>query len=95
MLTLHYCRLLRMSVFEQTRLELLKWIGKHWLGICQERGFDALEGWASSRSVIVGPFPKNHLHFFLFYSLDIVVPIHDLLNPLPQSAITEKGNGNN
>ncbi|KAF8155388.1 hypothetical protein B0H34DRAFT_798582 [Crassisporium funariophilum] len=31
---------------EQTRLELLKWIGKRWLAIRQERGFDALEGWA-------------------------------------------------
>ena len=31
---------------EETRLELLKWIGKRWLGIRQERGFDVLEGWA-------------------------------------------------
>ncbi|KAF8881150.1 hypothetical protein CPB84DRAFT_1851646 [Gymnopilus junonius] len=31
---------------EQTRLELLKWIGKRWLVIRQEKGFDPLEGWA-------------------------------------------------
>ncbi|TFK20474.1 hypothetical protein FA15DRAFT_625369 [Coprinopsis marcescibilis] len=31
---------------EQTRLELLKWIGKRWIGIRQEQGFDNLEGWA-------------------------------------------------
>ncbi|KAF8954514.1 hypothetical protein BDZ97DRAFT_1928178 [Flammula alnicola] len=31
---------------EQARLELLKWIGKRWLAIRQERGFDPLEGWA-------------------------------------------------
>ncbi|KAF9477702.1 hypothetical protein BDN70DRAFT_994783 [Pholiota conissans] len=31
---------------EQTRLELLKWIGKRWLSVRQERGFDALEGWS-------------------------------------------------
>ena len=31
---------------EQTRVELLKWIGKRWFGIRQERGFDPLEGWA-------------------------------------------------
>ena len=31
---------------EQTRLELLKRIGKPWFGIRQERGFDPLEGWA-------------------------------------------------
>ncbi|TFK20466.1 hypothetical protein FA15DRAFT_673452 [Coprinopsis marcescibilis] len=31
---------------EQTRLELLKWIGKRWIGIRQEQGFDILEGWA-------------------------------------------------
>jgi hypothetical protein len=24
----------------------LKWIGKNWLGIHQEWGFDALKGWA-------------------------------------------------
>jgi hypothetical protein len=31
---------------EEARLELLKWIGKRWLVIRQERGFDPLEGWA-------------------------------------------------
>lgn len=31
---------------EQTRLELLKWIGKRWIAIRQERGFDPLDGWA-------------------------------------------------
>ena len=31
---------------EQARLELLKWIGKRWLVIRQEKGFDPLEGWA-------------------------------------------------
>ncbi|KAF8810364.1 hypothetical protein BYT27DRAFT_6498201 [Phlegmacium glaucopus] len=31
---------------KQTRLELLKWIGKHWLAIRQECGFDPLERWA-------------------------------------------------
>lgn len=31
---------------EQARVDLLKWIGKRWLGIRQEGGFDELEGWA-------------------------------------------------
>ncbi|KAJ3506493.1 hypothetical protein NLJ89_g6840 [Agrocybe chaxingu] len=31
---------------EEARVELLKWIAKRWLAIRQERGFDALEGWA-------------------------------------------------
>ena len=31
---------------EEARLELLKWIGKRWLVIRQEKGFDPLEGWA-------------------------------------------------
>ncbi|KAG6811167.1 hypothetical protein H0H92_008690 [Tricholoma furcatifolium] len=31
---------------EQTRLDLLKWIGKRWLGVRQQGGFDELEGWA-------------------------------------------------
>jgi hypothetical protein len=39
----------------------LKWIGKRWLGIRQERGFDALEGWAlkeiSDRKSL---FPKKN-----------------------------------
>ena len=38
---LHYYRLLRM---EKTRPELLKWIGKRWLAISQERGFGVLDG---------------------------------------------------
>ncbi|KAH9478923.1 hypothetical protein JR316_0009386 [Psilocybe cubensis] len=31
---------------EQTRVELLRWIGKHWLEVRMEKGFDVLEGWA-------------------------------------------------
>ncbi|PPR04884.1 hypothetical protein CVT24_007143, partial [Panaeolus cyanescens] len=31
---------------EQTRVELLKWIGKRWLAIRNARGFDSLEPWA-------------------------------------------------
>jgi len=31
---------------EQTRLELLKWIGHKWLAIRHDRGFDPLDGWA-------------------------------------------------
>ncbi|KAG6848735.1 hypothetical protein H0H93_014541, partial [Arthromyces matolae] len=31
---------------EQARVDLLRWIGKRWLGIRQEGGFDQLEGWA-------------------------------------------------
>ncbi|KAG5642183.1 hypothetical protein DXG03_003446 [Asterophora parasitica] len=31
---------------EQARIDLLKWIGKRWLQIRQEGGFDELEGWA-------------------------------------------------
>ena len=31
---------------EQTRLELLKWIGRQWTGIREKQGFDSLEEWA-------------------------------------------------
>ncbi|KAF8632501.1 hypothetical protein AX17_004825, partial [Amanita inopinata Kibby_2008] len=31
---------------EQTQAELLRWIGKRWLNIRQEGGFDDLDGWA-------------------------------------------------
>ncbi|KAH6884036.1 hypothetical protein BKA70DRAFT_1446264 [Coprinopsis sp. MPI-PUGE-AT-0042] len=34
------------TTVESTRLELLRWIGKRWIGIRQEGGFDVLEGWA-------------------------------------------------
>ncbi|EPQ52000.1 hypothetical protein GLOTRDRAFT_140479 [Gloeophyllum trabeum ATCC 11539] len=31
---------------EETRVEVLKWLRKRWLGVRQEGGFDNLEGWA-------------------------------------------------
>jgi hypothetical protein len=31
---------------EQARMDLLRWIGKRWIGVRQEGGFDELEGWA-------------------------------------------------
>ena len=53
---------------EQTRLELLKWIGKRCLAICQERAFDPLEGWAlkdiSDRTF---SFPHIHHPFSSFF----------------------------
>ena len=75
------------SQVEQTRLELLKWIGKRWLGIRQERAFDPLEGWALKEiSDRASSFPE---YFplglsYIFFTLDIEVPIEDLLNP-PQA----------
>ena len=75
---------------EQTRLELLKWIGKRWLAIRQERGFDPLEGWALKEiSDRTFSFPKHSFIplFSSFLSLiDIEVPIEDLLNPPHQTS---------
>ncbi|KAH7886811.1 hypothetical protein F5I97DRAFT_1808109 [Phlebopus sp. FC_14] len=34
------------ALVEDARLDLLRWIRKRWVGIRQEGGFDALEGWA-------------------------------------------------
>lgn len=31
---------------EDTRIELLKWLKKKWVGVQQEGGFNDLEGWA-------------------------------------------------
>jgi hypothetical protein len=31
---------------EQARMDILRWIGKRWVGVRQEGGFDELEGWA-------------------------------------------------
>ena len=67
---------------EQTRLELLKWIGHRWLAIRQERGFDLLEGWAlkeiSDRTLILALAIILVTHIYI---LDIEVPVEDLLNP--------------
>ncbi|KAF9242262.1 hypothetical protein BU15DRAFT_86859 [Melanogaster broomeanus] len=34
------------SQVEETRLDLVRWLRKRWMGIRQEGGFDALEGWS-------------------------------------------------
>ncbi|KAJ2912999.1 hypothetical protein MD484_g7423, partial [Candolleomyces efflorescens] len=34
------------GVVEETRMEVLRWIGRKWIGIRAEKGFDTLEGWA-------------------------------------------------
>jgi hypothetical protein len=53
---------------KQTRLELLRWIGRRWLGIRQERGLNVLEGWAlkeiSDRTFFIFSF-----YFILKYVL--------------------------
>ena len=54
---------------EQTRLELLKWIGKRWLGIRHERGFDALEGWALKEISDRTFFPPQRKKSSLIYTL--------------------------
>ncbi|GLB45122.1 putative CAP_GLY [Lyophyllum shimeji] len=57
---------------EQARVDLLKWIGKRWLGIRQEGGFDELEGWALKEicdnievpleDVLTPSVPASHSH---------------------------------
>ena len=51
---------------EQTRFELLKWIGKLWLGIRQEREF----GIERDRTFFFPP--KKIITFLLFYFLKIL-----------------------
>lgn len=31
---------------EQTRLDVLRWLKKRWMGVKQECGFDGLDSWA-------------------------------------------------
>lgn len=31
---------------EEARMDILRWIGKRWVSVRQEGGFDDLEGWA-------------------------------------------------
>ena len=31
---------------EEARVDLVRWIRKRWMGVRQEGGFDALEGWS-------------------------------------------------
>lgn len=47
---------------EETRVDLVKWIRKRWMGIRQEGGFDALEGWSIKEISQGGTYSPN---FFL------------------------------
>ena len=40
---------------DQIKLELLKLIGKRWVNIRQERGFDVLKGWAIKDRTSLSP----------------------------------------
>lgn len=31
---------------EQTRMDIIRWLRKRWIGVKQEGGFDSLDGWA-------------------------------------------------
>ena len=31
---------------EQTRMDIIRWLRKRWIGVRQVGGFDSLEGWA-------------------------------------------------
>ena len=89
MLTLLPATLPIRSQVEQARLELLKWIGKRWLGIRQECSFDALE--VKEINDRTSFFFETFRFDFIFLShisstLDIKVPTEDLLNPPPQAA---------
>jgi hypothetical protein len=68
----------------------LKWIGKRWLAIRQERGFDALEGWALKEISDRKFFPPKKKSSSQLFSKDIEVPIEDLLNPLAQAKNSPK-----
>ncbi|KAG6379947.1 hypothetical protein JVT61DRAFT_10514 [Boletus reticuloceps] len=56
---------------EDARLDLLRWIRKRWMGIRQEGGFDALEGWSIKEISQGGTYSQDFTHLVfidpLFY----------------------------
>ena len=74
----------RIFVFKLNKRDL-KWMRECRLAVRQERGLDALEGWAlkeiSDRTFLA----KKPVINFSMFILVIEVPIDNLLNPLPQS----------
>lgn len=46
---------------EEARVDLVRWIRKRWMGIRQEGGFDALEGWS------IKEISQGGMHANLFY----------------------------
>jgi hypothetical protein len=51
-------------VVEETRMEVLRWIGRKWIGIRAEKGFDTLEGWAVKE---ISDRKHPSLSYYLFF----------------------------
>ena len=71
MLTLLPATLPIRSQVEQARLELLKWIGKRWLGIRQECSFDALE--VKEINDRTSFFSKHFVSILFFYLIFLLL----------------------
>lgn len=64
---------------EQTRIDLLKWIGKRWIGIRQEGGFDELEGWALKEI-------SDSTYMYIYILIFSLFPSQTLKYPLKTSS---------
>lgn len=57
---------------EEARVDLLRWIRKRWMGVRQEGGFDALEGW-SIKEISQG---ATHYQKFIHFACSSIPFIH-------------------
>src|ERR1700729_915707 len=68
---------------EEARMDILHWLRMCWMWICQEGGFNGLEGWAV-KEISGGASP--HISFppinkLIYHMTEIEVPLEDLIPP--------------
>lgn len=63
---------------EEARVDLLKWIRKRWMGVRQEGGFDALEGWSIKEISQGAVYVQNFIHSLhvLIHHFPLLIPNH-------------------
>jgi hypothetical protein len=47
---------------EELRMDILRWLRKRWVGVRQEGGFNALEGWAV-KEISGGVYSRFYYHY--------------------------------
>jgi hypothetical protein len=66
---------------EQVHMDVLRWIGKHWIGIRHEGGFNDLEGWSIKEISDSEALYRNR--FVPSSDVNSRVPVDDLIMPAP------------
>jgi hypothetical protein len=62
-------------------MDILRWLRKRWVGVRQEGGFNALEGWAVKEISGGKSFYFYFVIFVLICVTEIEVPVEDLISP--------------